>query len=177
MAYTKIYQPYFKVVVFNIMNNLYHASENKRLKLLQPQRTLSNDKYIGDFVFATSNYGLAIMYLATRGQATLINPSRSKPNIIICSNEESYLKKDKGGAIYEVSAREFIQSPQTGLTDYEMVSTKPVDVISKTIFDSSIKAMLYNGIEIRFTDKLTFDRLIGNKNQADLIQEIKLFKA
>jgi len=176
MADTKIYQTYFKGVVFNIMNNLYHASDNKRLKLLQPQKTLSDDKYIGDYVFATTNKLLALMYLANRGTATLMNPLEPNPNIVICAGQSDYIKKDKGGAIYEVSNDFFEKSPQFGLTAYEMVSTKPTKIIKKTLFNKSIEALISNGIEVRFTDIRTFNNLIGNKNQLELINKIRQYK-
>lgn len=49
---------------------LYHASAQKNLKVLKPQRTLFHDEYIGDFVFATSDRRMAAMYLATKGVPT-----------------------------------------------------------------------------------------------------------
>jgi hypothetical protein len=90
--------------------------------VLEPKRTLSKDKYIGDFVFATQNKVLAIMYLTTRGFATLMNSNSRNPNIVICADKDDYLKRDSGGAIYELPSALFIESPQKELSDYELVS-------------------------------------------------------
>src|SRR5437870_4294905 len=105
---------------------LYHASQKKNLKVIKPQPTLSNNKLIGNYVFATANKILAIMYLVPKGIAILVEPNGLNPNIVICSDIEEFKKKDIGGVIYELPSETFIKTPQKGLTDYEMVSKKGV---------------------------------------------------
>lgn len=62
---------------------LYHASNIKDLDVITPQPTKSNNVLIGDFVFATENKLLAIMYLANKGIAVMMNPEKDNPTIII----------------------------------------------------------------------------------------------
>lgn len=154
---------------------LYHASQKKNLKQLKPQKTLSDNKYIGEFVFATSNKKLAVMYLVPKGIATLMNPHESNPNIVICAESENFLRLDIGGAIYEIPGKNFTQSPQIGLIAYEMVSTKTVKPLNALVFDSTIDALLLNGIKIRFTTEKIFKSLIRNPDQDKMIEKLKLF--
>lgn len=152
---------------------LYHASQHKTLKALKPQRTLSNDKYIGDFVFATANRTMAIMYLVPPGIATLMNPDKNNPNIVICATVDEFTNRDHGGTIYELPSDSFADTPQEGLSEYEMVSSIPVQPLHKTTFDSSLKALLSAGIQVRFIDEPTFKSLLGNPNQEKMFKQIK----
>jgi hypothetical protein len=157
------------------MEAVYHTSPEKDLKLIEPKPTISKDKYLGDYVFATSNKLLAVMYLATRGYATLMNPDKDNPNIVICADKNDYLKNDRGGAIYKLPGETFIETPQHGLSDYEKVSTHSVKPIEKTIYRTSIEAMLDAKIKIYFTDSVTFNSLIGAKDQAKRISKLTPF--
>jgi hypothetical protein len=154
---------------------LYHASTNKDLGVINPKRTLSKDKYIGDFVFATADKVLAIMYLATRGYATLMNSKDTQPNIVVCADQSRYQADDKGGAIYELPEESFIDTPQKELNGYEFVSVKPVKPLSKSVYEKSLYAMNEAGIIIRFVDEQTFSSLIGNPKQAELINNLPIF--
>lgn len=146
------------------MKVLYHASPHTNLSVIKPKHTLSKDKYIGDYVFATADHRLATMYLATKGVATLMNTDKGLW-IAICCNEAKYLNQDRGGAIYELPADTFSETPQRGLSDYELVSKAPVKPINKTINKKSLDAMLDLGINIYFVDALTFEKLVADKNK------------
>lgn len=154
---------------------LYHGSTKNNLSLLKPRPTLSHDKLIGDFLFATKNFKLALMYLTPKGIAILMEPD-DDPNIVICSSEKSFKKKDKGGTIYELPSKTFIESPQAELSNYEMVSEAAVKPTNKTIYKSTFKAMRDAGIKVRFVDEPTFKKLIRHPKQKELIAELPLFK-
>lgn len=157
------------------MTILYHTSSRCDLSIIKPQRTLSKDKYIGDYIFATSDKILAIMYLTTKGNYSLMNPHSRPPSIVIRSDETSYRKTDKGGTIYTLPSKSFQKTPQTELSDFERVSivaTKPLD---KTTYKNSLDAMQAAGIEIYFTNQHTFDELVKAKGrqQDKLISQLK----
>lgn len=156
--------------------NLYHASANKDLSLITPRKTLSHDVYIGDYVFATLDKTLATMYLVPKGIATLMTPDDEEPNIVICAKETDFLTKDQGGAIYTLPAENFIESPQKGLESYEMVSESPVKPINKEVFARSIDALFAAGIKIYFVDEDTFEMLIGNPKQKELIRRLPSYQ-
>lgn len=156
---------------------LYHASQRQNLKIIKPQKTVGHDdKYIGNFVFATKNKKLATMYLVPKGIATLMSPESNGPNIVICANEKDYIKQDKGGAIYNLPGKNFVETPQKGLGRYEMVSTHEIKPLNRTVYHSSVDALLSAGIKIRFTNKNTFNDLLNNPNQEKMIKNISLYK-
>lgn len=119
------------------MKVLYHASINGGLEVLEPQRTLSKDRYIGDFVFATEDKILAAMYLIPKGYGSIMNYNFKPPKILICADESEVKAKDKGGAIYTVDSSDFNESPQKDLIDFEKASDKSIKPISKEVFDSA----------------------------------------
>lgn len=155
---------------------LYHASTNKNLTRIKPQRTLSKDKYIGDYVFATSDKKLAAMYLATRGVPTLMNTKSSSPRILIFAESTEYIRRDIGGAIYQVPRDSFKKTPQTELEDSELVSEVEVKPIRKKVYSSSISALQEAGIDIYFVDQTQFDEFIKSKNEAEVIAHLEPFR-
>lgn len=139
---------------------LYHASLNKNLIQLESQATLSKDAYIGDYVFATENRLYALMYLAPNAAGTKLMETRGKPYIVINGTRERFDELDEGGAIYAVPAGPFTRSPQAGLEDMEMVSTKAVTPLSKEVFDSSLAAIKGAGITVYFLRDGDFERVL-----------------
>lgn len=155
---------------------LYHASRKKKIPIIKPQRTLSNNKYIGDFVFATTNRKLAVMYLTPKGFPTLMNPSEKNANIVICAQEKEFIEYDQGGAIYELPVESFNPSPQKGLSEYEMVSQQPVRPLNEVDFNSAITALISAGVTIRFTDEATFKTLIRHPRQEEMIKNLNRYE-
>lgn len=151
---------------------LYHASQAKKLKTIFPKPTLSNNRYIGDYIFATANRALATMYLAPKGFAILMNIDALIPTLIICGNEQELKKHDKGGAIYELSPDVFIDTPQKGLELYEKVSKKPITPLKAKIYDSIFDAFREQRIKVKFVDEATFKELVESPDQKSLIQEL-----
>jgi hypothetical protein len=141
------------------MKMLYHASANQSLGVIEPQQTLSKDKYIGDYVFATADKVLATMYLIPKGYGSIMHPEENPPRIQICADETEIRSKDNDGALYYLDASSFDESPQTELSEYEMASDKAVRPISKEVFRSSFDALDKMGIKIEFIDQQTFNRL------------------
>lgn len=148
---------------------LYHASPYINLSMILPQRTLSDDVYIGDFVFATSDRKLAAMYLANKGVATLMEHRAKQPYIIIQDDINIYTKNDKGGAIYTVPAIHFMNTPQAGLEGTEFVSKEPVTPLDKRVYKTSINAMRKAGIQIYFVSPTIFERLLDRDKKEETL--------
>ena len=142
------------------MKVLYHASQNKDLSVLEPQRTISKDKYIGDYIFATEDKILALMYLVPKGYGIIMHSGESPSRIQICADEAEIRAKDKGGAIYHLDASDFQESPQAELSGYERVSKQPLRPIFKDVYKSSFDALEKFGVIIEFIDQVTFEHLI-----------------
>lgn len=157
------------------MKVLYHASPVKDLRKIEPKRTLSRDIYIGDYVFATSDIKLAAMYLATKGNAILMNVEAETPVIVICNNPEDYLAHDSGGAIYIVPATTFKKTPQEGLEKSERVSKVAVTPVDKRVYKHSIDAMKETGIVIYFVNQKTFNSLVQAKDEDKILASLQPF--
>lgn len=152
---------------------LYHASTNKSLQIISPQPTLSNNQYIGDYVFATANRTLAIMYLVPKGIPTLMDPDNQTPTIVISSDPAYFKTRDKGGAIYGLPSESFTATPQKGLSDYEMASKVPVKPIRKIPYKSALNALLSAGIKVVFVNTNMFHHLICHPEQKAIMRQLK----
>ncbi len=151
---------------------LYHASPIKNLKLIKPQRTISHNKYTGDFVFATKYKKLALMYMLPKGFPILMNAKLKNPYIVICANVEEILQSDKGGALYILPDNLFHQTPQKGLNEYEMVSKDPVTPLFEEDYDCVIDQLIKENITIYFVDNDIFNKLLLNPKQDTMVQAL-----
>lgn len=151
---------------------LYHASPHKNLTIIKPQKTLSQNKFIGYYVFATSSHTMATMYLVPRGIPTLMDPNGPEKNIVICATADNFTSKDIGGAIYELPSEDFDSTPQSGLEEYELVSKKSIKPVQKHVYKSSLDALREADIAVRFVNEDTFTKLIRHPNQAKEIKSI-----
>lgn len=133
---------------------------NKDLTVLEPQRTLSKDEYIGNYVFATKNRLYALMYLAPNAAGTKLMEVHGNPYMVINGTVEAYQKLDKGGAIYSLPYSSFEESPQAELGDSEYVSRTSVTPLGKETYDSSLTALLDAGVAVYFMDDVAFAKIV-----------------
>ena len=138
------------------MKTLYHASTNKGLALIEPQPTEVDGSYIGDYIFATANKAYAAMYLAPKGCPQLLSVFRGKPYFIINDTPESFCKRDKGGAIYELPADSFSDSPQLELRETEQASMVSVCPVAKQTYETSLEALQELKVPLYFVNDGTF---------------------
>lgn len=151
---------------------LYHGSQFKHLKKISPKPTLSNDTYIGDYVFATTDKALAAMYLVPKGFATLMHAESKAPILVICGDEKNVKRLDKGGVIYTLPSDTFTNTPQEGLEMYEKVSQEPVTPIDFEIYESIFDAFDEYKITVKFVDEQIFETLVSSKDQKRLIESL-----
>ena len=146
-------------------NLLFHASAVKGLKVLNPKRTLSKDKYIGDFVFATPSKPMASMYLAPReGGTILIEAFNDEPYAVINNTSKKFQQVDRGGSIYTVSSTSFSKTPQEELIGPELVSILPVVPISEKVYDTSLSAMKEQNVKVFFVNNDLFHKIQSAKD-------------
>ena len=138
---------------------LYHASANKSVKILKPQRKSFRDKDEGEVIFATPDLAYASCFLVPGTSEEWIkisrwskNPKKQGPWHFICGNKEKLLKQDKGGAIYVLPYDNFKTYQNKGAGIAEWVSKKEVIPYKKIKYDSALKAMLNNKVQVIFTN-------------------------
>ncbi len=155
--------------------NLYHSSPIKNLKTIKPQSTLSNNKYIGDFVFATKDRKLSLMYMLPKGFPVLMNSKSSNPYVVIRGEAEDVIQKDKGGALYVLPSETFHETPQKELSEFEKVSKDSVTPIDEIDYASIIDALNMEKISIYFVNDTVFSNLIANPQQDNLVKKLKRY--
>lgn len=153
---------------------LYHGSSKSGLKVIHPKKTLSKDKYIGDFLFASHNKILAIMYTTVKGYYSLMSTNTSPLYIVICADKNEYIQKDREVSIYKFLSDSFENTPQSELKDYEFVSHNPVSAVSSETYSNALTAFRENGIDVYFVDKHTFDLIVdaGDKGRDKYLKSI-----
>ena len=132
---------------------LYHGSERKNLYILKPRQKEYRSKEEGKVIFATQYKGLAATFIP-RGHAIISVVSR-KP-VIIISNKKDFIRKDRGGAIYRFNKSPlFIRHKHKDYLfgNYEFVARRNLKPIDKKVYDSSIDAMIDNGVIVYFVNR------------------------
>ncbi|MCP3659041.1 MAG: hypothetical protein GY830_01465 [Bacteroidetes bacterium] len=145
---------------------LFHASNNRNIKVLEPRNIKKRNKNEGPVIFATANLDLATIFLSQFGDRYAKSGSYDWKNFhYIHKDKEEFLKKDKGGAIYIVPSDSFHSIPEKGLGRHEWVSKKKVKPLYKIEFDSALEAMIDLGIQVFFVDEETFAKLKSSKGE------------
>lgn len=154
---------------------LYHSSPVKNLKILNTSPTLSNNVNIGNYLFATENKLLALMYLMPQGFPIMMDSKKNNPTVVIAGNTEEVLSMDHGGSVYVLDDKNFIETPQKGLSDYERVSKVSVKPIREIKVEDTINSLIEAGVSIYFVDDNVFNDLIRNPKQKELITKLNKF--
>ncbi len=150
---------------------LYHASQNRNLKIIKPKNKSSRDKNEGKVIFATSSKALASCFIVpTDDSWTNIGIKNGKTYILI-SDKKRFLELDKGGVIYSISSESFNFDENLGMKEMEWTSKKPIKILDREVFTSGLEAMKKLGVEIKFIDKKVFEKL--NKEQIKISEVLK----
>ena len=137
---------------------LYIGTQTKGIKEFTPRRGNYRDENEGAVIFSTPDKALALVFMMKdhNDSWTKIGYYRDILVIVICMDREEYIKKDKGGVIYEVPSDSFDYNPNLGMGEKEWTSREPVKPINETSYASSLDTMVDNGVQVYFVDKTTF---------------------
>lgn len=137
---------------------LYIGTQNAGIKEFTPRRGNYRDKDEGPVIFSTPDKAMALVF-ALEGHNdswTETGYFSGVPYIVICMDRERFMKNDKGGVIYEVPSDSFDYNPNLGMREKEWTSREPVKPISEIAHQSSLDAMVDNGVQVYFVDRKTF---------------------
>lgn len=141
---------------------VYHASTNKGLKVLTPASN-PNAPGQGKHVFATTRKDYAATYLLPHACGPMYVDTEHTPMAIFINNDIKTIQQlDTGGAIYTVSAQGFVQTPQLGLEDTEVVNPNTVPVISSESYISALDAFTKLGIEVYLITNNIYQQIVAN---------------
>lgn len=144
-------------------DELYHASENQDIEILEPKAVKTRDPNEGPVVFATDDKAYVTMFLVKSDDSWTLkfglgNSSRDCDWYICINDQQRYLDADKGGAIYTLPKNQFLTEPKPNSTP-EWASNEPVKPLKKEIYPSGLEAMIENGVQVYFTTPEQFESL------------------
>ncbi len=142
---------------------LYHASLNRNIEVFEPRAEHVRDINEGRVVFATPNKAYASCFIVENDGSWVQISGFNDVRVVIISSESRFRKQDRGGAIYELPVDTFVHEIRGGAKD-EWTSRVPVKPISKTVYDSGLKAMLELSVQVYFVDKKTFKSIYNAKD-------------
>lgn len=146
-------------------NVLYVSAQTAGIKELVPMKGRSRDDNEGSVIFSTPDKALASVFLVEDHNDSWmqIGYFSGIPYVVICMDREEFLKRDKGGTMYEVPSDTFDYNPNMGMGEKEWTSNEPVKPSKEIICSSALDSMIDNGINVYFVDKDIFDA-INNSN-------------
>ncbi len=126
---------------------LYHGSGNRNIEIFEPrENTRQKDKEKKEFVFATDSLVKALPYMFKSKERGFSYSSGEIKGVVFAVfplTEQELRDRDKGGAVYELPNEAFDEGD-----GYEWASENPVKVSNKIEFDSTVDAMIENGIKV-----------------------------
>lgn len=144
---------------------LYLAAQTTGIKELMPMKGRSRDSNEGATIFSTPDKALASVFLVEGHDDSWmqIGYYSDIPYVVICMDREKFIKRDKGGTMYEVPSDTFDYNPNLGMGEKEWTSSTPVKPLREILYPSALDTMIKNGVNVYFVDKNTFDKI----NNAD----------
>jgi hypothetical protein len=143
-------------------DQFYHGSPDRGLEELTPQRKSFRREGEGRLLFACPDLAGATLFL------TRLHDDESKKGYVdgkyyfVVANKEKFLVLDKGGTVYVLPGEDFLFDSNEW--SREWACAKPVKPIRTINFNSSLRAMIENGVLVYFTDPETFEgRVKENK--------------
>jgi hypothetical protein len=138
---------------------VYHASNNPDIKEFIPRDERARDPSEGPVVFATPDRALASAFLVEdhNDDWMQIGFYNDILVIIICSDRNEFIKKDKGGTLYALPSDSFDFDTNRGMEEREWISHSNVKPVGKNDYPSTLDAMIENGAYVFFVDKKTFN--------------------
>lgn len=144
---------------------LYHATRNADIEEFEPRQESTRDPNEGPVVFATPDRAYAAQFLVPGDDRDSIRGYyNGVPTIVICSNREDFEKNDSGGIVYELPSDTFDFDPKRDMKDKEWTSRVPVKPTGRTVYASTIDALIENGTQVYFVDEATFQRMRGQED-------------
>lgn len=140
---------------------LFIGTQTKGIKEFTPRKGNYRDKKEGSVIFSTPDKALASIFMVEghNDSWTKIGYFGDVLVIVICMDRDEYIKKDKGGVVYEVPSDSFDYNPNLGMGEKEWTSREPVKPIDETSYTSSLDTMVDNGVQVYFVDKTTFKEI------------------
>lgn len=154
---------------------LYHGSGNRNIEIFEPrENTRQKDKEKKEFVFATDSLMKALPYMFKSEERDFSYSSGQRNGVVTAVfplSEQELRNKDKGGAVYELPSDYFEEGD-----GYEWASENPVEVSNKIEFDSTVDAMIENGIKVYCLSQKDYDYYSSLNSGEERLSFLQKFK-
>jgi hypothetical protein len=142
-------------------DKLFVSAQTKGIEELLPQEGRHRGHKEGAVIFATPDKTLASIFLVEGHNDSWmeIGYFNDIPYTAICMSREDFIKKDRGGTMYEVPSEHFDFNPDIGMGEKEWTSTEPTRPNEETNYPSALDTMINNGVYVFFVDKETFIKI------------------
>ena len=154
---------------------LYHGSGNRNIKVFEPrENTRQKDGEKKEFVFATDSFVKALPYMFKNESRDFSYSSGQRNGVITAVfplSEQDLRIRDEGGAVYELSGDEFEEGD-----GYEWASEKPTNPLNKIEFDSTVDAMIENGVKVYCLSQKDYEDYLSLNSGEDRFSFLQNFK-
>ncbi len=145
----------------NMPSQLFHASQNRDIKVFEPHQDKVRDPIEGPKVFATPDKALASCFIVPTDSSWVKIGRFDKDGVpgpwkVVVSDEKRFREADKEGSIYSLPTESFSTDPSKGMGEFEWTSADPVAPDGKEDYESGLAAMKELGVDVLFVDKDTF---------------------
>ncbi|MEO7617819.1 MAG: hypothetical protein ABIS59_03175 [Candidatus Saccharibacteria bacterium] len=94
---------------------------------------------------------------------------------ITIDNEAAFRYADLGGAVYRVSAEQFILDEEYDHGTPEWTAKTAIVPVDKVTFTSSLKVMIEQGLEVHFVTSDVFDQIKAAENHGlDIVEQLPI---
>lgn len=140
---------------------LYVSTQTSGIDTLTPRKGNLRDENEGAVIFSTPDIALATMFLIDGHHDSWVKIGYygEIPCAVICMDRDEFVKRDKGGVMYEVPSDSFDFDPNLGMGNKEWTSKVPVKTTKEQKYASSLDAMIDNGVQVYFVDRPTFEAI------------------
>jgi len=154
---------------------LYVGSKTRGISELEPRQENVRDSREGPVVFAARDKALASIFLIDGHDDdwTSIGYFNDVPYVVIAKDRDAFVANDRGGSLYTVSSAPFNTDVHKGMGDKEWTSSVSVQPLSEERIDSTLDAMLANGVQVYFMEDKVFHEFVSRLDESPL-EAIKL---
>jgi len=139
---------------------LYHASSCRGLKVIEPRKNTAPTGFKeGPVVFATDYFPFSTQFIVPHDDSWAIGGAFDNILYFVISDYERFNQTDRGGCVYLVSSKGFIN-----YNKHEWFTRKPVKTKSKVHFASGLEAMLINGVQVFIVTKNIYQEILEVKD-------------
>lgn len=139
---------------------LYHGTNRSDIEEFTPNSKRVRDEKEGMLLFATPDKAFATMFLGPRADDSWSDKGKfNDVYYIVVADEEKFRKEDNGGTIFSFPSDSFACDENKGMGFAEWTTKASIKPTESENYESTLDAMIENGVQVYFVDKETFHKI------------------